>query len=129
MLGVGRVRPILSAAYFSQPKSRFTPPEPRGWPSLAELRCCCSGGLQRGSWRNFAMRCEAPKCNKKLARHCHDRDTPETTAVGPDALLEPPAQPRCRLMSKPQPSRLDHRGPQARIAGFRDSLFLFHIAT
>src|SRR4051794_19472107 len=31
-------------------------------------------------------------------------------------------------MSKPQPGRLDHRGPQAGIAGFRDPLFLFHIA-
>jgi hypothetical protein len=32
---LGRVRPILSAAYFSQPKSRFTPPDPT---RLAEPR-------------------------------------------------------------------------------------------
>lgn len=37
MLGVwlGRMGPILSAAYFSQPKSRFTPPDPT---RLAEPR-------------------------------------------------------------------------------------------
>jgi hypothetical protein len=98
---LGGARPNLSAAYFSQPKSRFTPPDPRGWPSLAELRSCCLGSLQGCPFGNFAMCREAPERNEELAGKCDDRDASKTTAVSPDALLEPPAQCRSWLMSKP----------------------------
>jgi hypothetical protein len=65
------------------------------------LRSCCSGGLQRRPFRYFAMSGEAPKRNKKLAGQRHDRDAPETTAISSDTFLEPLAQRRSGLMSKP----------------------------
>ena len=71
---------------------------------------------------------EAPERNEKLAGECDDRDPSQTTAVGPDALLKPVAQRRSRLMTKPQPGGLDHRGTEARITRLRDPLFPLHVA-
>jgi hypothetical protein len=103
MLGVG------SEGWDQSYQRRISASQSRGSPTGSDeagrasrsLRSCCSGGLQRRPFRYFAMSGEAPKRNKKLAGQRHDRDAPETTAISSDTFLEPLAQRRSGLMSKP----------------------------
>ena len=54
----------------------------------------------------------------------NDQDLPDSAAIELDPLMEPLCQYRTRLMSHPQPGKLDHRCSQPRVPGFGDALFV-----
>ena len=84
MLGVGSEGCDQSyQRHISASQSRGSPRGIQGWPSLAERRSCCSGGLQRCPCRNFAMCRQAPKRDEKLAGQC----TIETRRRRPRSVL------------------------------------------
>src|SRR5215813_5797901 len=67
--------------------------------------------------------------DEQFAGECHDRDAADSAALGADALAEPTAEGTGGLVSNPHPGKLDHCGPQTRIACLRDALFVVDAAT
>ena len=101
---LGRMRPILSAACFSQPRSRFILPDPTRLAEPRGLRNSLpvsSGRLQRRSFRYLAVDRESPKRNEEFACERHYGDAAKATTISLDPLMEPPAQCRFRLVSEP----------------------------
>ena len=64
-----------------------------------------------------------PKRHQQLARQRHDGRFLQTTAVAIDSLFEPNGQRRLRLMTQPEPSKLNERCPQSRVTRLGHALF------
>src|SRR3712207_5397709 len=90
---------------------------PMQWPQR-------SGGLHHRALDHDAAADELPQRNEQLARKGNNRRLLAAALVLLDALLEPAAQRRGRLVPQPQPSELDHGAAQSRIARLGDALFV-----
>ena len=64
------------------------------------------------------------KRTQQLSGQGNDQYLPDLAAIELDPLMEPLCQYRTRLMSHPQPGKLDHRCSQPRVPGFGDALFV-----
>src|SRR6202021_842593 len=64
-----------------------------------------------------------PKRPQQLAPQRHDGRFFETTAIAMDALFEPDSQRRLRLMTQPEPSKLNERWSQSGVTRLGYALF------
>jgi hypothetical protein len=82
-----------------------------------------SGGHHYCSLNNDAGGHIFPKRHQQLARQRHDGCFLETPAVAIDSRFEPNSQRRLRLMTQPEPSKLNERCPQSRVTRLGHALF------
>src|SRR3712207_4103429 len=100
---------------------------PRGSCSVGASSAPRSARLHHRAVRDHALRRIPPKCHEQFAGEGHDGDPPGTAppgtaALGADAIAEPAAQGRPRLVAQPHPRELDGGRAQARVARLGDPL-------
>src|SRR3712207_6505674 len=95
---------------------------PRGSCSVGASSAPRSARLHHRAVRDHALRRIPPKCHEQFAGEGHDGDPPGTAMLGADAIAEPAAQGRPRLVAQPHPRELYGGRAQARVARLRDPL-------
>src|SRR3712207_4583862 len=95
---------------------------PRGFRPVGSSSASRSARLHHRAVRDHALGRIPPERHEQLAGKGHDADPAGAATLGADALAEPAAQGRPRLVAQPHPRELDGGGAQARVARLRDPL-------
>jgi hypothetical protein len=90
---------------------RFVHLDPPGlirfWKIVKFGSCLSSGGLHHNPIDDDTSGHVFPKCDQQLSRHRDDRCFLKTAAAARGPFLEPVAERRLWLMTKPEPGELD----------------------
>src|SRR6516225_6355936 len=87
-----------------------------------------SGRLEHDALGNDALSDIAPQGDEQFAGQRDDGDPADPSLRGADPRPKPAAQRRVRLVTQPEPGKLDHGFAQAAIARLRDALIPFDAA-
>src|SRR5208283_3106109 len=127
-IGLGLAGPSFFTACFSPGVDPRSPPARIRRSRRVQLRWSgveLSGRLEHGALRNDALGDIAPQGDEEFAGQRDDGDPADPSLRGADPRLKPAAQRRVRLVTQPEPGKLDHCLAQAAIARLRDALIPF----